>query len=513
MVTAQESHNLLERAVRVPERDAGLALVWRHRGTILYFCDAAGIGAAFVLAYCLRFYAPFVALREAPVVPGIGPYLSAACIFGGVWTFLIWLNNGYENKLLSINEPAVQLRNIVLAGLQAFLVLMALSFLIRQLLLSRQVYVMAWFGALVAVVLVRALFRQVDRVTASRGRVAERVAVVGPAAYAGDIDTQFRLAGLPLRVTGTVRWAPPVDADGAPGASADAAGIPCLGDVARIAEVHAASPFEKLVIVFDRTTSRQEDTEQDALIGIVNFCEERNIPVYMLPSVADIAVIESEIGSFRGMPLFHLRDASLHPGYAAVRRLFDIVVSSLSLGLGMPVWLFIAWLIKRTDGGSVLYTQMRVGLHGKPYPMYKFRSMVQDADGRLQELVGDFDSMAEPVFNIRRDPRITRIGRFLRRTSLDEIPQLINVLKGEMSLIGPRPERVELVERYNPWQRRRLKAKPGITGYQQVVSRGDPSLERRIQYDLYYLKYQGPWLDLWILLMTFVVVIRGDGTS
>jgi len=136
--------------------------------------------------------------------------------------------------------------------------------------------------------------------------------------------------------------------------------------------------------------------------------------------------------------------------------------------------------------------------------------MVDGADEMLQELV-DFDAMEEPVFNIRQDPRVTGIGRFLRRTSLDEIPQLINVLVGSMSIVGPRPERVELVERYNSCQRRRLKAKPGLTGYQQVMSRGEPSLAKRIEYDLYYMKYQGFLLDLYIILKTIVVIVKGDG--
>jgi lipopolysaccharide/colanic/teichoic acid biosynthesis glycosyltransferase len=136
--------------------------------------------------------------------------------------------------------------------------------------------------------------------------------------------------------------------------------------------------------------------------------------------------------------------------------------------------------------------------------------MIDNADQQLKKLV-DFDRLSEPVFNIRKDPRITRIGAFLRRTSLDEIPQLLNVLAGQMTIVGPRPERVELVEKYNAWQRRRLKSKPGITGYQQVVSRGDPSLAKRIEYDLFYLKYQGLWMDCVIMMRTFWVIIRGDG--
>jgi lipopolysaccharide/colanic/teichoic acid biosynthesis glycosyltransferase len=167
--------------------------------------------------------------------------------------------------------------------------------------------------------------------------------------------------------------------------------------------------------------------------------------------------------------------------------------------------------VRRTSPGPALFTQTRVGLHGKPFKIYKFRSMRQDAEARLKELV-DIEKLPVPGFKLKNDPRVTPIGRLLRRTSLDEIPQLINVLKGEMSLVGPRPEMPQLVERYNSWQRRRLKAKPGMTGWQQVMARGVP-LAAAIEYDLVYLKHQSLLLDLYIMVKTVQVVIFGSGVT
>jgi len=152
-----------------------------------------------------------------------------------------------------------------------------------------------------------------------------------------------------------------------------------------------------------------------------------------------------------------------------------------------------------------------VDLHGRLFRIYKFRSMVPDAEARLKELV-DIGKLEVPGFKLKGDPRVTPLGRFLRRTSLDEIPQLINVMKGEMSLIGPRPEMPALVERYNASQRRRMKAKPGMTGYQQVMARGVP-LAAAIEYDLVYLKHQSLLLDLYIMLKTIDVVVRGRGVT
>ena len=230
----------------------------------------------------------------------------------------------------------------------------------------------------------------------------------------------------------------------------------------------------------------------------------------MVPDFLDVAVTRTEVGSFAGVPLVLLQDSALHPAYAIAKRAMDIGISVVTLVLGLPLWLAIALLIKLTSKGPIFYSQERMGMYGKPFAMYKFRSMVPDADEQLKNII-DLDNLAEPVYKIPRDPRVTSIGRFLRRSGLDEIPQLINVLRGDMSVVGPRPEWVGLAERYEPWERRRLKAKPGITGYQQVMSRGDPSLAKRIELDLYYLKHQGFFLDVFIMLRTILVVCRGDG--
>ena len=191
----------------------------------------------------------------------------------------------------------------------------------------------------------------------------------------------------------------------------------------------------------------------------------------------------------------------------------DVTLSAVGIIIGMPVWLVIALLIKLTSKGPVFFVQTRIGLHGRPFRIYKFRTMVPDAEAQLKNIL-DVDHLAVPGFKIKGDPRVTPFGRFLRRTSLDEIPQLINVFRGEMSLVGPRPEMPDLVGRYAPDQRRRLKAKPGITGYQQVMARGIPlAAAKGVKYDLIYLKNQSFLLDLYILFKTVIVVLRGSGIT
>jgi len=185
------------------------------------------------------------------------------------------------------------------------------------------------------------------------------------------------------------------------------------------------------------------------------------------------------------------------------------VATGLLLLVTWPLMLLIALLIRLDSPGPVLFNQPRVGENGRVFRMYKFRTMVADADQRPPPQ--DFDADGRPKYKLAHDARITRMGRFLRQTSLDELPQFFNVLKGEMSLVGPRPEVQYIVEQYEPWQRQRLAVPPGITGWWQVNGRSDLPMHLNTHLDLYYIRNYSLWLDLKILWMTIGVVIRGQG--
>jgi len=214
------------------------------------------------------------------------------------------------------------------------------------------------------------------------------------------------------------------------------------------------------------------------------------------------------------------------------KRIVDIVVSAVLIIPAAPVIALVALLVKFDSRGPAIFKQKRIGLDrrrayngggmspftemrkrdlgGKPFTMYKFRSMVPNAEEILPSLV-NLGALREPVYKFRNDPRVTRFGRFLRRTSLDELPQFFNVLKGDMSLVGPRPEAQRIVFLYNENHRRRLQMKPGLTGWQQVNCRGSKSMSERLQYDLEYIERRSLLLDLLILLKTIFVVIRCKG--
>jgi exopolysaccharide biosynthesis polyprenyl glycosylphosphotransferase len=200
------------------------------------------------------------------------------------------------------------------------------------------------------------------------------------------------------------------------------------------------------------------------------------------------------------------------PHQKAIKRLFDISSSAAALVALSPLLLTVAALIKLTSRGPIFFKQKRVGLHGKPFEMLKFRSMVINAE-ELKEKLAALNEQTGPVFKMKNDPRITRIGRFIRKYSIDELPQLLNVLRGEMSVVGPRPPLPKEVEKYAAWQRRRLSVRPGLTCIWQVSGRNQISFEEWMYLDMQYIDNWTLMTDLSLILRTVPVVVTGRGAS
>lgn len=194
----------------------------------------------------------------------------------------------------------------------------------------------------------------------------------------------------------------------------------------------------------------------------------------------------------------------------SLKRLLDLVLATLGLAASVPIWLAIAIAIKVDSPGRVIFVQERVGLHGRRFRFYKFRSMHVDAEQRLAE-VQSKNEVLGPVFKMRRDPRVTKVGAFLRRTSLDELPQLVNVLKGDMSLVGPRPPLPREVEHYRPNDMVRLSVRPGLTCLWQIRGRSNVSFEQWMEYDREYVRRMSLWVDVTILMRTVVAVLSMRG--
>jgi exopolysaccharide biosynthesis polyprenyl glycosylphosphotransferase len=201
-----------------------------------------------------------------------------------------------------------------------------------------------------------------------------------------------------------------------------------------------------------------------------------------------------------------LREPNLSTWHRRLKRAMDLVLSLLMLVACFPIFVVVPILIKLLSRGPVFHVQIRAGQNGYPFRLYKFRSMVANAEQLLSHHV-DLDAGGEPVYKLVDDPRVTAFGKILRRTSIDELPQIFNVLLGEMSWVGPRPEEVHVVEKYNVYQRQRLQARPGVTGLQQIRCRGVPSMGERMVHDLEYIEKQTLWMDLKILVKSVFVVL------
>jgi exopolysaccharide biosynthesis polyprenyl glycosylphosphotransferase len=194
--------------------------------------------------------------------------------------------------------------------------------------------------------------------------------------------------------------------------------------------------------------------------------------------------------------------------YNMAKRALDIIASTLGLIILSPILLVVAILIKLESKGPAIFSQKRIGLNKKEFKMYKFRSMVQNAE-ELKEKLAKKNEMSGPMFKMKNDPRVTKVGRFIRKTSIDELPQLINVLKGEMSLVGPRPSLPKEVSKFEPWMLKRLSVKPGLTCYWQVSGRNNIDFENWMKLDLQYVNDRSFWLDLKLILKT-ATVLFGD---
>lgn len=241
-------------------------------------------------------------------------------------------------------------------------------------------------------------------------------------------------------------------------------------------------------------------------------CEREGIATSISMDLYNLRIAKVRQTDFSGFPLLEFETFNAREWQLFVKRLFDIFFSLFLLAVLSPLMILVSLAIKMTSRGPVLFKQRRCGLNGRHFTLYKFRTMYVGAEMRKREL-DKMNEMDGPVFKIKRDPRITKIGRILRKFSIDELPQLFNVLKGDMSIVGPRPPLPVEVDLYQLWQRRRLSLKPGLTCIWQVSGRNNIKFERWMEMDLEYIDNWSLWLDFKILFKTFFVVLSGYGAS
>lgn len=447
--------------------------------------DAVTIESAFLFSFYLRFHSPLTAL--VPVTKGYPPfrhYVLASLILLVIYLFLFSVFHSYRSRYFSTfaQDIPVVLKTSVLGILFA----MSGAFLYRGFSFSRLTMLLVFVNTTFFLLLGRLLFHRIRRFFMQKGYGVQNILLAGSPALLARVYRQLSRHRAPhFRFVGYAAERPVNDLP-----------LPYAGPPDQLSQRLPELRPDGLLLAF-------EAREHQKVLDMMQLLEGTNVELFYLPDLLDMITARPRSLEIAGLPVLQLKVAAFSGWQGFLKRAFDIGVSVLALVLLSPLFALLAVIIKLTSPGPVFYRQQRVGLDGREFTMLKFRSMVADAE-----------KQTGPVWARKNDPRVTAIGRILRRTSLDELPQLINVLKGEMSLVGPRPERKVFVEKfreYIPKYAERHRVRSGMTGWAQVNGlRGQSPIEERTRYDVYYIENWSLWFDIKIILLTFAAIVRGE---
>jgi exopolysaccharide biosynthesis polyprenyl glycosylphosphotransferase len=446
-------------------------------------------GLALCTATMLRPLAKFGKPMTAPLAQIPWPVYGMVFLIWGIVFFLLSVYHP-ERYLRTVDELqavtlAVMVSTLVFAG--------ALYFSFRG--ISRlQVLIFATLD-LILLLGFHLVVRQITRRQGSYSNGSRRAVVVGTGSTACEVAATIqKYAWTGLEMVGFLDYE---------GLQPETNDWPVLGSIDQAAEVVKKHRINEVTVALPMRANLK-------LASLATSLQDLNVNVRVVPDVYDLVFLNSRFEAFGGMPLITLREPVLDPLQRVSKRTFDLVVGSLLLILSLPLMALIALIIKVDSPGPILFRQQRVGEKGRLFEMLKFRSMIENAEA-LQDAVVTRGPNGEAIHKQQDDPRTTRVGRFIRITSLDELPQLFNVLRGEMSLVGPRPELPWLVNQYKRWQYKRFEVPQGITGWWQINGRSDKPMHLHTEDDLYYIKHYSLLLDLHILWKTLGVVLKRKG--
>ena len=378
-----------------------------------------------------------------------------------------------------------------------FVITVFIVFFWRPLVYSRLIFLYATALIVALLILARLARRGVLSYLRSRGIGVERVLIVG----SGDVGlTVMRnLMAQPALGFLVVGF---VDDDPERGMT-DIGRFRALGSTAALPQILANEHVDEVIVALPWQNRRQ-------ILALVNECTQAGVRPRIVPDLFQMSLSMVDLQNVAGIPMLTPSEISLSPWARATKRAVDLFGSGIALTLLSPLLLIVALAIRLDSPGPAIFRQKRVGRNGELFDVHKFRSMVQNAE-LLKDQIKHMNEAQGPMFKIRDDPRMTRVGRFIRRTSLDELPQLWDVLRGDMSLVGPRPALPEEVAEYADWHRKRLATAPGITGLWQVSGRSDLPFDEMVLLDIYYIENWSPLIDLSILVRTVPRVLLGSG--
>ena len=456
--------------------------------SLLRVNDLLFVSLAWWLAYGLRFHTELFAEPENYV---LRHYFIAWVIIVLVWAAVFELFDFYRPRRLSTHRR--EIADLIKGSVFALLIFLGLLFLIHEFVLSRIVVLLFWFLSLAFLNLSHISFREALRFLRRRGYNRRHMLILGTMEQSRKLLQKLGLySHLGHRIVGvfliddantTDRWQ----------------GARLIKDRHELSELVGSGTIDGVFVALPlEQASKLREVQQ--------WLGDEPVDVYFVPDLGELAKLHGNLDEFDGMQIISLQGSPFYGWNSLLKRVMDVTLGGLALAIFSPVMVLIAFWIRLSFSGPILYRQERMGLDGERFEMLKFRTMIEGAE----HLTG-------PIWAADDDPRVTALGRWLRWMSLDELPQLINVLRGEMSLVGPRPERPPLIEEFRksiPKYMLRHKVKAGMTGWAQVNGwRGNTSLQRRIEHDLEYIENWSPWRDVKILALTLLIGLRNKRAS
>jgi exopolysaccharide biosynthesis polyprenyl glycosylphosphotransferase len=454
--------------------------------------------AAIICAVSIALYMRFGESVASSVTNGLGrgvTYLAAATVLCVLWWISLVVQRTYDGRI--IGGGAEEYRRVFRASAWLWATV-AVTAYVTKTDFARGFVAIAFPLGTVLLFLSRWWSRKwLTHLRANKDSWSHRVLVVGDAEHVSHLVGELRrVPGAGYAVVGLCL------PSGGP--QSEIAGVPVVGSLTTII------PAIDLLRADTVAVTATPGITAPVLRRLAWELEEREVDMILAPALTDVAGPRIHVQPVAGLPLLHVAQPEFSGPRRIVKNTFDATTAAIAILVLSPLLLVIAVVVKLTDRGPVLFRQTRVGKTGEEFCAYKFRSMVPDAEQRLTDLQLE-NQGAGLLFKLRDDPRVTRIGKVLRRYSLDELPQLVNVLKGDMSLVGPRPPLPREVAQYRSEMRRRLLVKPGITGLWQVSGRSDLSWDESVRLDLYYVENWSLTSDLIILWRTIRAVLRGSG--
>ena len=448
--------------------------------TLVLLLDWITLSCSWLLAYYVRFYIPIIPTHKG--IPSFYTYVSLLIIMIPLWFIVFKALGLYRPRRIS--SQVAEVVDIGKATSIATLILITLTFFVARQEFSRVFFLYFWIISIVALCITRILFREFLRLIRKKGYNLRYALIVGTGNLGQDITDKIQghpelgieLRGFLSEDTSQVGNA--------------VKGYQVLDTYENIRNIITNHKIDMVLIALPLSA-------HEKLKSILDNIADEMVSVMILPDLFEFITLRGGVGEFEGMPIISLRDSPLYGWNRVIKRSTDILLSLLIIIITSPLMFVISLLIKVTSNGPILYKQDRMGLDGKVFAMLKYRTMGIEAE----EKTG-------PMWATENDHRRTLVGTFLRKTSLDELPQFFNVLKGDMSIVGPRPERPHFIQQFRskiPKYMLRHKMKAGITGWAQVNGwRGNTSLEKRIEYDLYYIEnwrlmfdFEIMWLTVW----------------